>query len=85
MLATIFFAVLFTFVSSIIVANAQTTEQPRRGQLNTGGHVEKWFDASGLKVGDPFPSVAVFDEAGKPFNTRSLKGQYTVVVNGCLT
>jgi len=66
-------------------ANAQTTEQPRRGQLDTGGHVEKWFDASGLKVGDAFPSVAVFDEAGQPFNTRSLKGQYTVVVNGCLT
>ena len=38
-----------------------------------------------LKPGDTFPQVEVFDAAGKPFSTKSLKGKYTVVVNGCLT
>ncbi len=83
--ATTFFAVLLTFLGSVTAANAQTAGPPRAGQRNSDGHVEKWFDASGLEVGDAFPAVAVFDEQGKPFNTRSLKGQYTVVVNGCLT
>ena len=43
------------------------------------------LDASGLKVGSPMPEVTVFDEDGKPFETASLKGKYSVVVFGCLT
>lgn len=85
MLATTFLALLFMFLGSITAANAQSAEQPRRGQLDADGHVRAWFEASGLKVGDPFPSIEVYDEKGKPFNTKSLKGQYTVVINGCLT
>ncbi len=38
-----------------------------------------------LGPGDPFPELEVYDAAGKPFNTKSLAGQYTVLVNGCLT
>jgi cytochrome oxidase Cu insertion factor (SCO1/SenC/PrrC family) len=38
-----------------------------------------------LKVGDTFPLIEVFDAHGKAFSTKSLKGKYTVVVNGCLT
>lgn len=38
-----------------------------------------------LVPGDPFPELEVYDAGGKPFNTKSLVGQYTVVVNGCLT
>lgn len=38
-----------------------------------------------LGPGDPFPELEVYDAAGKPFNTKSLTGQYTVLVNGCLT
>jgi hypothetical protein len=38
-----------------------------------------------LGPGDPFPEIDVYDAGGKTFNTKSLKGKYTVVVNGCLT
>ena len=38
-----------------------------------------------LGPGDPFPELDVYDAAGNPFNTKSLTGQYTVLVNGCLT
>jgi cytochrome oxidase Cu insertion factor (SCO1/SenC/PrrC family) len=31
------------------------------------------------------PEVTVFDADGKPFETASLKGKYSVVVFGCLT
>ncbi len=38
-----------------------------------------------LEPGDAFPELYVYDATGKPFNTKSLTGQYTVLVNGCLT
>ena len=38
-----------------------------------------------LEPGDPFPELDVYDADGNPFNTRSLTGTYTVLVNGCLT
>ena len=38
-----------------------------------------------LAPGDPFPEIDVHDAVGKRLNTRSLKGKYTVIVNGCLT
>lgn len=38
-----------------------------------------------LAPGDQFPELDVYDAAGKPFNTSSLKGGHAVIVNGCLT
>ena len=38
-----------------------------------------------LAPGDSFPEIDVHDADGAKLNTRSLKGKYTVVVNGCLT
>ena len=38
-----------------------------------------------LGPGDRFPEIDVHDANGKKFNTKSLKGKYTVIVNGCLT
>ena len=40
---------------------------------------------SGLKVGSPMPEVTVFAADGAEFDTASLKGNYSVVVFGCLT
>ena len=38
-----------------------------------------------LGPGDRFPEIDVHDASGKKFSTRSLKGKYTVIINGCLT
>ncbi len=38
-----------------------------------------------LEAGDPFPQLDIYDAAGNPFNTKRFEGQYTVIVNGCLT
>jgi hypothetical protein len=56
-----------------------------QGQTPRPGQDQSWFFETGLKVGSPFPELSVFDAAGKPFSTRSLKGQYTVVISGRLT
>ena len=47
--------------------------------------IKRQFESAGLKVGDPFPAISIFDAAGKRFNTSSLKGRYTVLISGCLT
>lgn len=38
-----------------------------------------------VEPGDAFPELEVYDGAGNSFNTKSLKGYYAVIVNGCLT
>lgn len=43
------------------------------------------FDDASPALGELVPDVTVFDEDGKPFELRSFKGGYTVVVFGCLT
>ena len=43
------------------------------------------FAARSPKVGELLPDVSAFDADGKPFKLSSLKGQYTVLVFGCLT
>ncbi|MCP5110038.1 MAG: hypothetical protein GY953_04310, partial [bacterium] len=72
-------------------APAASAQRPERGRdRDTGTERERAgpqgrFSATGLKVGSAFPEIDVFNDQGGPFNTRSLKGKYTVVVNGCLT
>ncbi len=59
----------------------------RRGDWREGrgGAMRGGFEASGLKTGGAFPAIDIHDAEGKPFNTASLKGHFTVVVAGCLT
>jgi hypothetical protein len=73
--------ILTVFATSLL--QAQTARQPN--QERRAGQDQSWFFETGLKVGETFPEMSIFDGAGKPFNTKSLKGQYTVVINGCLT
>ncbi len=75
---------------ALAVSCTQPAEEPvakekPAGELSPAEALEKRFQEFELKVGDPFPEVEIYDAEGKPFNTRSLKGKYTVVVNGCLT
>ncbi len=43
------------------------------------------FEATSPDVGESLPDVSLFDADGKPFHLRNLKGDYTVLVFGCLT
>ena len=36
-------------------------------------------------VGSVLPDVTVYDEDGKEFSTKALRGHYSVLVFGCLT
>ncbi len=37
------------------------------------------------EVGATLPDITLYDDGGKAFSTSSLRGQYSVLVFGCLT
>jgi cytochrome oxidase Cu insertion factor (SCO1/SenC/PrrC family) len=43
------------------------------------------FEQKKPAVGEPLPEVRLFNAAGQEVNLSSLRGQYTVLVFGCLT
>ena len=47
--------------------------------------VIKNFEKQAPKIGAKLPELKIFDENGITFNTNSLRGNYTVLVFGCLT
>ena len=84
-------AVIFTTLITLSFGiNADTSQEPFISTELISGMdrnvaTSSVFEAPQLKIGDQFPAVEIFDEDGNPFNTGNLKGQYTVLVNGCLT
>ncbi len=47
--------------------------------------IEDPFEGSRPEVGQPLPDMTVYDSQGKEFKLSSLKGDYSVLVFGCLT
>ena len=43
------------------------------------------FDAASPKLGEPLPDVSGFTVDGEPLSLKALKGDYKVLVFGCLT
>ena len=76
-------ATLLTLCFTGQVALAQTGAVPRgngpRGNPGRGG------GDTLPAVGSILPTVSAFDEQGNAFSTSSLRGNYTVLVFGCLT
>ena len=67
---------------ALLVTIAAVLTGPAFAQPRPGGRP----GGSGLpKVGTTLPEVAVFDEQGREFSTRALRGHYSVLVFGCLT
>lgn len=65
-------------ISTLLAGNvfAQPGAGGRSGR-GTGGNLPE--------VGTMLPDVSLYDDEGKEFSTTSLRGQYSVLVFGCLT
>ena len=50
-----------------------------------GGGLNRRFETVSPAIGQPLPDITIYDENGEPFAVRDLKGQYSVIVFGCLT
>ena len=69
------------FTALIILASLVPTiadAQPGRGGF-------RGPSLSELELGREFPDVTAFDEDGKEFSIKSLRGKHVVLVFGCLT
>lgn len=53
--------------------------------VSLAGQLAIEFDSAAPKVGEALPDVMVYDAHGRPFNLGVLKGDYSVIVFGCLT
>lgn len=65
---------LLTSVAFVVMAGI-ALGQPARGRGGFGVP----------QVGTMLPDVSAFNDQGKTFSTRDLKGNYAVLVFGCLT
>jgi cytochrome oxidase Cu insertion factor (SCO1/SenC/PrrC family) len=70
----------------LLIAATPLLLAQRPGAGTTGSaadNVVRQFEQAAPAVGALFPSI--HDAEGKPFQTTSLKGRWTVLVSGCLT
>jgi cytochrome oxidase Cu insertion factor (SCO1/SenC/PrrC family) len=61
------------------------TSKSEADSLNLAGQLAIEFEGAAPSVGEALPDVTIFDAQGQPFNLNRLKGDYSVVVFGCLT
>lgn len=69
----------------LIVSLSSWAGAQERGAGNPRESVRRAFERSGLDEGEPFPDVTIYDAEGEEFQTRELRGDYSVLVTGCLT
>ena len=63
----------------ILAAQPVLAQQPARNQLQSG------FNAKAPAIGTELPAASGYTADGEPFNLRDLRGEYTLLVFGCLT
>ena len=59
--------------------------ESRQGGESARERMVRRFDSASPKLGEPLPDVSGFTADGKPLSLRALKGDYKVLVFGCLT
>lgn len=69
-------------VATPLLSNAQQGQRPPGGP---SGDIERFVEL-GPKVGEQLPDLTIVDDMGMPVNIREItKGNYSVLVLGCLT
>ena len=69
--------VVFAFVAAPTLGNAQ--------RAGPSGDIPRFIEL-GPKVGEQLPDLTIVDDMGSPVNIREItKGNYSVLVLGCLT
>jgi cytochrome oxidase Cu insertion factor (SCO1/SenC/PrrC family) len=81
---------LMCFVSVGVAQQDKASERAQRPNPKTGEdspreRVNRKFESNAPGIGEPLPDITVLDADGREFSLRSLRGEYTVLVFGCLT
>lgn len=67
-------------LASVLLVGVLTVPAPAQG----GREDPEWVKKSPT-IGDKLPELTVYTADGKEFKTSGLRGQYAVLVFGCLT
>ena len=68
----------FALMGGLLVASPAAAQ---RG----GSALQNRFEKNSPGIGQTLPDITLYDEQGRPFAVRDLKGHYSVIVFGCLT
>ena len=77
--------VLFGFLGFAFALPQGQEQQPSGGHQHTHGEDNVEFLETSPRVGDRIPDVSGYDEQGEPVSLADFKGNYTVLICGCLT
>jgi hypothetical protein len=87
--------ILLVCVAAVWWCSSASAQQPGKDrdknraqakkQVSPAQEVSNRFDEMAPKIGETLPNVRGYDSKGREFNLQSLKGNYTVIVFGCLT
>ncbi|MBC8352342.1 MAG: hypothetical protein H8E66_10155 [Planctomycetes bacterium] len=69
-------------ISTVLASNA--IAQPR-GNSRGGPGASRGAGGNLPKIGTTLPDITLYDDSGEEISTTSLRGQYSVLVFGCLT
>ena len=71
---------------TVLQSLRESNESPPAGQVEEFvDRYNRMFAGRDPVVGQILPDATGFDEQGQPFELRQTRGQYTVIVSGCLT
>lgn len=72
-------------LTMILLGAGPSLEAQQRSKNSARSRLNGRFDSSAPKIGEALPAVSGFTAEGRPLNLKVLRGQYTVLVFGCLT
>jgi cytochrome oxidase Cu insertion factor (SCO1/SenC/PrrC family) len=75
---------IFSLVAVTLLSANVALGQPKQAQSARDGVIQN-FDRKSPAVGDQLPDLKAYNAAGEAIQLGDLKGDYTVLVFGCLT
>jgi len=75
---------IFSLVAVSLLSANVAVGQPKQAQSARDGVIQS-FDRKSPAVGEQLPDLRAFNAAGETIQLGELKGNYTVLVFGCLT
>ena len=63
----------------------QPAAAQQRASFSGRQAMQQRFDRAAPELGSVFPDLRAYDESGKEISLQALRGNYTVLVFGCLT
>lgn len=72
-------------IAAVLTATLTIASQPVFAQPSARNQLQSGFNAKAPAIGAELPDASGYTADGEPFNLRDLRGEYTVLVFGCLT